>query len=122
MDWVRLGHSAPDLAGTGGKALKITMEELGKHNKREDAWMALKGNVYNVTPYFEYHPGGEEELMKGVGIDATDLFNEVHKWVNYSTMLQKCFVGTLVESKSFFSKPNFLPLKKLSKALDTKKD
>ncbi|RXG58023.1 hypothetical protein Avbf_03085 [Armadillidium vulgare] len=24
MDWVRLGHTAPDLAGTGGKLLKIT--------------------------------------------------------------------------------------------------
>ncbi|RXG72928.1 cytochrome b5 reductase 4 [Armadillidium vulgare] len=33
MDWVRLGHTAPDLAGTGGKLLKITQEELSKHNK-----------------------------------------------------------------------------------------
>ena len=33
--------------------------------------------MYNVTPYFEFHPGGEDELMRGVGKDATDLFNEV---------------------------------------------
>ena len=25
----------------------------------------------------EYHPGGEDELMRGAGIDATYLFNEV---------------------------------------------
>ena len=51
--------------------------------------------VYNVTSYFEFHPGGEEELMRGVGIDATDLFDQVHKWVNYESMLKKCLVGRL---------------------------
>lgn len=35
--------------------------------------------VYNVTPYMDYHPGGEEELMKAAGIDGTDLFDQVWK-------------------------------------------
>ena len=35
------------------------------------------GKVYNISPYLEYHPGGEEELMKGAGIDGTRLFDEV---------------------------------------------
>ena len=112
-----------------------------------------------MTEYFEYHPGGEEELLRGIGIDATDLFdqvssrinaermpqfklhhskitsimilcilwkssqktilmylflkissekcvwtqidqavvlcNQVHKWVNYDSMLKKCLVGRL---------------------------
>jgi len=26
----------------------------------------------------EYHPGGVDELMRGAGIDATDLFNQVY--------------------------------------------
>ena len=33
--------------------------------------------VYNVTPYMEFHPGGEEEMMRGAGIDGTALFDEV---------------------------------------------
>ena len=37
------------------------------------------GNVYNVTAYMEYHPGGWDELIKGVGRDATDLFNDAHR-------------------------------------------
>lgn len=110
MDWVKLGHSGADLAGTKGTLLDITPQELAKHNKRNDAWMALKGKVYNVTPYMEFHPGGEEELMRGAGQDATHLFNEVHKWVNFEGMLQKCLVGRLVESRPFFLKPSFLPL------------
>ncbi|XP_042227158.1 cytochrome b5 reductase 4-like [Homarus americanus] len=115
MDWVKLGHTGTDLTGTGGRVLDVTPQELAKHNKRTDCWMALRGKVYNVTSYMEFHPGGEEELMKGVGTDATELFNEVHKWVNFETMLQKCLVGRLVESRSFFLKPNFLPLGKGSK-------
>lgn len=43
----------------------------------------------------EYHPGGWDELMKGAGKEATDLFNEVHRWVNYESMLQACLVGKL---------------------------
>jgi cytochrome b involved in lipid metabolism len=37
----------------------------------------LVGKVYNITPYMEYHPGGVEELMRGAGIDSTQVFDEV---------------------------------------------
>ena len=37
----------------------------------------IVGRVYNVTPYLEFHPGGIPELMRGIGRDATDLFDEV---------------------------------------------
>lgn len=39
----------------------------------------FSGLVYNVTPYMDYHPGGEDELMKAAGIDGTDLFDQVQK-------------------------------------------
>ena len=35
--------------------------------------------------------GGFDELMKGAGKDATKIFNEVHRWVNYESMLQVSF-------------------------------
>jgi cytochrome-b5 reductase len=47
----------------------------------------------------DYHPGGWDELMKGAGKDATDLFNEVHRWVNYESMLEACLVGKLDEER-----------------------
>lgn len=49
-----------------------------------------------MTPYMKYHPGGVEELMKGAGKISTDLFNKVHPWVNLTSMLEKCLVGSLV--------------------------
>jgi len=32
--------------------------------------------------------GGFDELLKGAGKDATNMFNKVHKWVNYESMLK----------------------------------
>lgn len=93
MGWIRLASTAKDLSGTNGKIIEVSPEELAKHDKENDCWVALKGNVYNVTTYLQYHPGGVEELMRGAGADATELFNEVHRWVNYESILAKCLVG-----------------------------
>lgn len=93
MGWIHMASVVKDLSGTGGKLIEVTQEELARHNKEDDCWVALKGNVYNVTLYLQYHPGGVEELMRGAGSDATELFNEAHRWVNYETMLAKCLVG-----------------------------
>ena len=86
MDWIRLTKSGKDLTGVGGprvggKVREVTRQELRKHRKRNDAWMALNGAVYNVTHYMDYHPGGWDELVRGAGRDATDMFNEIHKYV-----------------------------------------
>lgn len=104
-DWNRLIRAmAPQV---GKESVKITMEELSKHNSKYDCWMAYKGKVYNVTQYMAYHPGGEEILLESAGTDCTALYDQHHKWVNIGAMLGKCLVGTLempeekpVESKS----------------------
>ncbi|XP_035792602.1 cytochrome b5 reductase 4-like isoform X2 [Anopheles albimanus] len=95
MDWIRLGNSGADLTGTGGRTQPVSHAELAKHDRKEDAWMAIRGKVYNVTRYMDFHPGGAEELMRGVGKDATKLFDEVHAWVNYESLLAKCYIGPL---------------------------
>ncbi|XP_068754807.1 cytochrome b5 reductase 4-like isoform X2 [Montipora capricornis] len=105
MDWIRLGKSTKDLAGTGGIVRPVTEEELGKHNSENDAWICIRGRVYNITPYLEYHPGGIPEIMRGVGRDGTDLFDETHKWVNAESMLEKCFIGPLKRDIAIKVKP-----------------
>ena len=39
--------------------------------------LCISGKVYNITPYLDFHPGGEDELLRGAGIDGTALFDEV---------------------------------------------
>ncbi|XP_059557057.1 cytochrome b5 reductase 4 isoform X3 [Myotis daubentonii] len=95
MDWIRLTKSGKDLTGLKGRLIEVTEEELKKHNKKDDCWICIRGFVYNVSPYMEYHPGGEDELMKAAGSDGTDLFDQVHRWVNYESMLKECLVGRM---------------------------
>ncbi|CAI4222482.1 unnamed protein product [Auanema sp. JU1783] len=89
MDWVRL---------TAGKSLSkkrsgIDNEEMSKHSSQDDCWVILFGQVYDVTKYLDFHPGGIPELMRAAGRDGTPLFNQYHAWVNYENMLKACLVG-----------------------------
>ncbi|XP_034834356.1 cytochrome b5 reductase 4 isoform X2 [Maniola hyperantus] len=95
MDWIRLGNSGKDLTGVGGRIRPVTPAELAAHSTQKDAWLAIRGRVYNISHYLAYHPGGPEELMRGAGIDATELFDKIHPWVNYDSLLAKCLVGPL---------------------------
>ncbi|KAI0428910.1 hypothetical protein F5Y09DRAFT_274277 [Xylaria sp. FL1042] len=102
LDWARLAnHPTADLRGLGAGApyLRVPPSLLRRQTGRrgKDAWTALGGRVYNITPYLPFHPGGEPELLRAAGRDGTKLFGEIHPWVNYETMLSSCLVGLLVD-------------------------
>ncbi|KAK3768660.1 hypothetical protein RRG08_065954 [Elysia crispata] len=111
MDWIRLGRSQGDLSGVKDKRTDMTLADLATHNHPNDMWMALRGKVYNITPYINYHPGGVEELMRAAGKDGTDLFDDIHNWVNVESMLEKCLVGHLGSSAKKASVKKILPKK-----------
>ncbi|THU84178.1 hypothetical protein K435DRAFT_411300 [Dendrothele bispora CBS 962.96] len=73
LDWAALKSSGQDLRGVDA-LMRITPSVLKQHNKRDDAWSAFNGKVYNITPYLPFHPGGEKELMRVAGRDGTKLF------------------------------------------------
>jgi cytochrome b involved in lipid metabolism len=54
----------------------ITMSEVKANNKAESLWTILNGNVYDLTMYLDYHPGGIKKLMQGAGRDCTSLFSK----------------------------------------------
>lgn len=54
---------------------KFTWEELSKHNKSDDAYVAIRGNVYDITKFIKHHPGGEDILLFAAGRDATQVIN-----------------------------------------------
>ncbi|EKM58554.1 uncharacterized protein PHACADRAFT_140585 [Phanerochaete carnosa HHB-10118-sp] len=95
LDWANLKKSGKDLRGTD-QLMRITPSILKQHNKKDDAWSAFNGKVYNITHYLPYHPGGEKELMRVAGRDGTRLFSLTHAWVNVDYMLDGCLVGFLV--------------------------
>ena len=50
MDWIRLTNSGEDLTGCGGRLRDISSQELALHNKKDDAWMAIRG-IFQITIY-----------------------------------------------------------------------
>ncbi|KAJ6299417.1 hypothetical protein OIU76_020391 [Salix suchowensis] len=101
--WIgfKLTRTHPDLAGLKGQSNKrlISMDEVKQHQTEGSMWTVLKGRVYNLSPYLNFHPGGVDILMKAVGKDCTSLFNKYHAWVNAEFLLEKCLVGTLDVAK-----------------------
>ncbi|XP_057524229.1 cytochrome b5 domain-containing protein RLF [Amaranthus tricolor] len=102
MDWLKLTRTHPDLAGLNGQSNKrlISMSEVKQHQTEGAMWTVLKGHVYNIYPYMNFHPGGVDMLMKAVGKDCTSLFNKYHAWVNADFLLEKCLVGILDQSNA----------------------
>ncbi|OAF71897.1 hypothetical protein A3Q56_00335 [Intoshia linei] len=57
----------------------INHVEMAKHNNFQDAWISIQGIIYDVTEFLNYHPSGEDELMRVAGLDGTFFFN--HKTI-----------------------------------------
>lgn len=97
LDWAVLKLSGKDLRGIDPSQfpMRVSKEELRNHRSQNDCWTAIKGRVYNITPYLKFHPGGVNELMKCAGTDGTFLFNKYHAWVSAERILDGCLIGFL---------------------------
>lgn len=59
-----------------------SIEDVRKHNTKEDCWVIVDGKVYDVTSWIERHPGGELLILDVAGMDITDAFLVNHlSWV-----------------------------------------
>lgn len=57
---------------------EFSLEEVAKHNKKDDLWIAVKGVVMNVTDWVDEHPGGPQALFSHMGKDASEEFEMLH--------------------------------------------
>uniref|UniRef100_A0A7C8YMU9 Cytochrome b5 heme-binding domain-containing protein n=1 Tax=Opuntia streptacantha TaxID=393608 RepID=A0A7C8YMU9_OPUST len=73
-------------------------EEVAKHNSSKDCWLIISGKVYDVTPFMDDHPGGDEVLLSATGKDATNDFEDVGHSNSAREMMQKYYIGEIDES------------------------
>ncbi|SPO02223.1 related to fumarate reductase [Cephalotrichum gorgonifer] len=59
-------------------AKEYTMEEVAKHNKKDDLWVVVKGVVMDLTNWLDEHPGGPQAILNFMGRDATEEFEMLH--------------------------------------------
>ena len=82
------------------QAAPLTLSEVAKHASASDCWMAIDGQVYNLTAYVASgkHPGGEK-IINGCGKDASLMFQMVgkHQENNAARLLPEYLLGALVK-------------------------
>ena len=57
---------------------EYTMEEVAKHNTKDDLWVVVKGVVMDLSNWLDEHPGGPQAIMNFMGRDATEEFEMLH--------------------------------------------
>ena len=58
---------------------EYTMEDVAKHNKQGDLWLVIDGEVYDLSKFGKFHPGGHSVLRPFAGKDATEAFFGLHR-------------------------------------------
>ena len=54
------------------------MDEVAKHNTAQDCWLAVNGNVLDMTKLMHDLPCGVQPFLIFAGKDVTEEFNTIH--------------------------------------------
>ena len=73
---------------------KISMKEVKKHYKRNDCWIVIENQVYDITNYIKRHPGGDI-ILKAAGNDGTAYHYQYHPYLNIQSLLRACHLGAV---------------------------
>merc|ERR1712216_258717 len=79
MSAARLNRIVSHLTPVHCSEDKVSADELKKHNKKTDCWVAIKGKVVDVTSFLKDHPGGLKTLLKQGGKESTEVFEAFHR-------------------------------------------
>lgn len=56
----------------------ISFSELAQHSSQQSCWVAIHGQVYDVTEFLNSHPGGINSILRWAGKDATKEYEPIH--------------------------------------------
>ncbi|PXF47473.1 Bifunctional delta 6-fatty acyl acetylenase/desaturase [Gracilariopsis chorda] len=85
---------AGDSEPSSASSRLISWSELSRHNTVKDAWIAIKGKVYDVTEFAKRHPGGDI-IFTAAGTDATDVYAGFHASTDAWRLLPPLCVGVI---------------------------
>jgi len=82
-------------ASTAGKEGRFTKREVARHNKEDDLWLIVNGQVFDVTTFLNDHPGGAGIITINGGAVCQE-FDDIHS-EHAHKMLREYHMGELVE-------------------------
>ncbi|XP_050203534.1 cytochrome b5 [Mercurialis annua] len=86
----------------------LSYDEVANHNKLKDCWLVISGKVYDVTPFMDDHPGGDDVLLSSTGKDATNDFEDVGHSDSARDMMEKYYIGE-IDSTSLPQRRTHIP-------------
>lgn len=72
----------------------ITIDELRQHDKAEEPWFVINGEVYNGAAFLKEHPGGAQSIISAAGTDGSEEFLAIHS-ETAKAMMPKYHIGSL---------------------------
>ncbi|XP_066249009.1 cytochrome b5-like isoform X1 [Euwallacea similis] len=80
-------------------AQEYTTAQLKEHNNKKSVWVRIHNDIFDVTPFLNEHPGGEEVLIEQAGKEATEAFEDVGHSSDAREMMEKYKIGTIVAAE-----------------------
>ena len=74
---------------------EITPLEVAQHQSKDDLWVVLNGEVYNITQFLAHHPSGPSCFVNAQDHDISNGFKRAHPYID-PKIVKKCHIGTLV--------------------------
>ncbi len=66
----------PPLAPPAAPAeARYTLDEIARHDRAEDCWMAIDGVVYELTAYLPEHPSSLRVIAEWCGREASEAYH-----------------------------------------------
>lgn len=83
----------------------MTLAEVALHCKPGDYYLALYGQVIDVSSFISIHPGGEKILVANAGKDVTEKFEQIHSASGGFQLVSKWLPDGIVASVSDWKGP-----------------
>ncbi len=99
-----LSYSAETVGNAAVGAEKIySLAEVAGHSQREDCWMAIGGEVYNLSAYLPQHPSNPAIVLPWCGKEATQAYRTKNRGrphtSNADQLLSKYRIGKLGDAR-----------------------
>ncbi|MBU2566598.1 hypothetical protein KKG46_03500 [Patescibacteria group bacterium] len=78
------------------KINNFTTAEVATHNSKNDCYLIVNSQVYDVSSYINKHPGGVRKIVERCGQESSQAFATIHS--NFAwNLLKDYYIGDLTK-------------------------
>ncbi|KAG7311329.1 hypothetical protein JYU34_002367 [Plutella xylostella] len=88
----------------------ITLAEVACHDTYNDCWVVIYDRVYNITGFFNEHPGGADIMLEYAGRDASVAYRGSGHSRMAAKALDRFLIGELPMHERMYRRPGGMRL------------